>query len=84
MTFEGHICGQENGVGDDGLGTRLTRQQIHVKFIPSGTVEYGQLNMALYSTVALYTSSMEQIYSCGIKSYYQLMPKHTSFEHIVN
>jgi len=29
------------------------------KFIPSGTVEYGQLNMATYSTIALHTFSME-------------------------
>jgi len=39
---------------------------IHVNFIPSGTVEYGQLNMAPYSTVALHTLSMEQVCSCEI------------------
>ena len=39
---------------------------IRVNFIPSGTVEYGQLNTAPYSNVALHTFSVEQVYSCGI------------------
>ena len=43
----------------------ITWKQIHVKFIPSGTVEYGQLNMAVYSNidVALHTFSMEQVHT---------------------
>ena len=42
-----------------------------VNFIPSGRVEYGECNTAPYSTVALHTFSMEQVYSCGI---YMLNP----------
>jgi len=34
--------------------------------IHSGTVKYRQLNMVLYSTVALHTFTMEQVYSYGI------------------
>ena len=41
-----------------------------VNFIPSGRVEYGEWNMAPYSTVALHTFSMEQVYSCGISNVY--------------
>lgn len=40
-------------------------RKVHT-YIPSGTVEYRQWNMAPFSTVALHTFSMDQVYSCGI------------------